>query len=147
MKKSLEASFWEKVNKDGPLPAHRPELGNCWLWTKGASVRGSISYGRFQGEYAHRVAMRLSGHEPSKLHVDHLCRVTLCVRPTHLEYVTQQENNRRQPHSRQSHCKRGHELIDGNLYYDKHGYRGCRACALLRAKLFKQAKKFKEPAL
>src|SRR5690242_5800731 len=25
--------FWAKVDKDGPIPPHRSELGPCWLWT------------------------------------------------------------------------------------------------------------------
>ena len=25
--------FYENVNKDGPVPAHRPDLGPCWVWT------------------------------------------------------------------------------------------------------------------
>ncbi len=35
--------FWSKVDKDGPVPAHRPDLGPCWLWTA-ARTHG---YGRF----------------------------------------------------------------------------------------------------
>lgn len=35
----LEERFWAKVNKDGPIPEHRPELGPCWVWT------GSLSRG------------------------------------------------------------------------------------------------------
>lgn len=31
--------FWEKVNKDGPIPEHQPELGPCWEWTGATTVR------------------------------------------------------------------------------------------------------------
>lgn len=37
--------FWEKVNKAGPVPAHRPELGPCWIWMGAKSRDG---YGRFR---------------------------------------------------------------------------------------------------
>ena len=28
-----EELFWSKVDKDGPIPEFRPDLGPCWLWT------------------------------------------------------------------------------------------------------------------
>src|SRR5690348_8449196 len=31
--------FWAKVDKNGPVPEYRPDLGPCWLWT--ASTRPS----------------------------------------------------------------------------------------------------------
>src|SRR5687767_3489091 len=36
--------FWAKVNKNGPIPEHRPDLGPCWLWTA-ALTKG---YGQFR---------------------------------------------------------------------------------------------------
>src|SRR5438477_8325240 len=24
-------TFWKRVDKNGPVPAHRPELGPCWI--------------------------------------------------------------------------------------------------------------------
>src|SRR6478609_5365672 len=30
---SFRDRFWKKVDKNGPIPAHRPELGPCWIWT------------------------------------------------------------------------------------------------------------------
>src|SRR5689334_22820694 len=32
LRRPLEDTFWPKVNKTGPIPAHRPELGPCWEW-------------------------------------------------------------------------------------------------------------------
>jgi hypothetical protein len=90
-----EVAFWAKVNKDGPLSAHRPDLGPCWLWTA-----AHHRYGIFQPEkgnqLAHRIAYEmLVGPVPEGLELDHLCRVTLCVNPAHLEPVTHRENVRR----------------------------------------------------
>ena len=28
---TLAERFWAKVNKDGPVPEHRPDLGPCWI--------------------------------------------------------------------------------------------------------------------
>ena len=80
----MSARFWAKVNV---------QPTGCWLWT-GAQVKG---YGRlrFGGRVqpAHRVAYEMMvGPIPSGLTLDHLCHVKACVRPSHLEPVTQAEN-------------------------------------------------------
>lgn len=73
----------------------------CWIWQKGVDHKGSESaYGRkwHEGRYhpAHRFYYeRQYGPLPAGLAPDHLCKVTLCVRPDHLEPVTTTENNRR----------------------------------------------------
>ncbi len=38
----LADRFWAKVNKDGPIPAHMPHLGPCWLWTGPPTRRRGI---------------------------------------------------------------------------------------------------------
>ncbi len=49
-----------------------------------------------RSDYAHRVVWRrVYGPIPAGLTVDHVCRVTLCQRPDHLELVTKAENTRR----------------------------------------------------
>lgn len=63
-------------------------------------ARSSSGYGvltvQQQSVLAHRYALQLAGVVvPEGYHVDHLCRVRLCVEPSHLEPVTQAENNRR----------------------------------------------------
>jgi hypothetical protein len=75
--------FWGKVNKNGPVPEHRPELGPCWVWT-GATSKG---YGiASRSTRAHRMALSLSGIplEVGKV-CDHLCRNRCCVNPEHIE--------------------------------------------------------------
>ena len=90
--------FWGRVDPNGPIPAHRPELGPCWLWT---GDRWGF-YGSFRttsnGDraLAHRVAYELViGPIPDGLQLDHLCWTRLCVRPSHTEPVTPRVNTMR----------------------------------------------------
>jgi hypothetical protein len=85
------------TDKNGPIPAHRPELGPCWEWT---SARTPSGYARVKRQgrdsQAHRVAYEVHvGPIPDGLELDHLCRNRGCVRPDHLEPVTHAENMRR----------------------------------------------------
>jgi len=79
--------------------------GECWIWTgaRNPAGYGVIGVGR-RGEgtkLAHRLSYELhKGEIPEGLHLDHLCVRPACIRPEHLEAVTQQENNRRE-HERQ----------------------------------------------
>jgi hypothetical protein len=80
--------FMEKVS---------PQPNGCWLWT-GCSI--PAGYGqlwvRDRVVMAHRVSHELfKGPVPERLCIDHLCRVTSCVNPAHLEAVTYTENTRR----------------------------------------------------
>ena len=70
----------------------------CWLWTGTTDADG---YGRLGGHMAkdrmvHRVLYEaLEGPIPAGLTIDHLCFVTTCVNPDHLEPVSRAENARR----------------------------------------------------
>lgn len=94
----VEERFWSKVDRNGPIPAHRPELGPCWLWT-GAGAGGG-RYGVFTGAKdeclsAHRVSWELAhGPVPPGLEVLHACDRKPCVRPDHLFLGTQLDNVR-----------------------------------------------------
>ena len=124
--------FWVKVDKNGEIPAHNPELGRCWIWTAGGCGRRG-NYGKFHdGErrvYAHRWAWEsVNGQIPEGLTIDHLCRTTRCVNPKHLEPVTSGENTRR--YSRTiTECVHGHAYTKENTYIDPTGRRRCRECA------------------
>lgn len=114
----------------------------CLLWTGGQSGSG---YGTFfaNGKLmpAHRWIMnRANGPIPPELKVDHLCRRPLCVRPLHLEVVTQSVNVLRGVRPAQirakatarTHCDHGHSFAGDNLYVwtSKKGRtsRFCRTC-------------------
>lgn len=132
--------FWAKVNKDGPLPVLRPELGPCWLWTARTCTKG---YGMFwDGEkqvLSHRWAFVHSpdGEEiPIGLTIDHLCNRPTCQRKSHLEAVTRVENILRgdgngHHQTVKTHCSKGHPYTEGNFrIYD--GKRRCLVCDKLR---------------
>lgn len=129
------ARFWSKVNKGGPVPDGRPEIGPCWEWTSGRTAAG---YGRFylakrKPVYAHRYTWELlRGSIPDGLQIDHLCRNRACCNPDHLEPVTNRENGLRgvgaaAVNARKTHCKHGHEFTPENTYEGPRG-RQCRRC-------------------
>lgn len=120
-----EVRFWAKVDKT--------EM--CWLWTGWCTENG---YGKFtvagRRVFAHRWAYGAEvGPIPAGLVIDHLCRVKNCVRPSHLEVVTQRENNLRgvgvtAQNAKATVCAQGHPYDEANTIRTKEGYRLCRAC-------------------
>lgn len=128
MRGTLDERFFSKVwFTDG-----------CWLWIGAMYSNG---YGHFatssprKDHLAHRFAYeRLVGSIPVGLTLDHLCRNRACVRPDHLEPVTQEVNNRRGMgasgrHFRATHCPKGHPYDGENLYIRPDGMgRGCKEC-------------------
>ena len=127
--------FYSKIDQNGPIPAHRPELGPCWVWQ---GKPGSRGYGYFWYQDKKRLAHRfyyelLVGPIPDGLVIDHLCRNTMCVNPAHLEPVTDRVNIERGigPAARNmiaTHCFMNHEFDEENTYYDSRGDRCCRKC-------------------
>lgn len=139
--------FWSKVNKDGPIPQHKPELGPCWIWRGCGHAK---RYGQFSRTgtrekiYAHRYSYELHfGPIPDGLIIDHLCRNHSCVHPDHLEAVTMLENVRRglamtvsgaRVRAR-TYCPSGHPYSQENTYIRPgNGHRICRACVREREK-------------
>jgi hypothetical protein len=141
---SDRSRFWQKVDRNGGL-AHTLDplstaTGECWRWTAGTA--GARRYGSFRiGSrmiMAHRIAY-LDGSEGARIPegwvVDHLCRNVLCVRPSHLEPITQSENVRRGSHSlmNRSVCRNGHPLKPENILRvrrsDSRFINACKTCS------------------
>lgn len=135
-RKTDEERFLSKVDKAGPVPACRPDLGPCWQWT-GSLIKGS-GYAQFwlsgTNRLAHRVAWRMrNGDIPEGLQIDHLCRNRACVNPDHMEVVTGLVNTHRGTSPAacnvgKTHCPKGHPYEGGNLYIGSEGRRVCRQC-------------------
>lgn len=128
--------FWKKVDKNGPIPEHRPELGPCWVWM---GILNNWHYGhfRFNGKryLTHKFAWKIKrGEVPLGKELDHLCNLPKCVNPNHLEAVTHQENMRRGLNSptgtnfRKTHCIYRHEFNQENTEIRYNGFRRCKIC-------------------
>jgi hypothetical protein len=146
---SIHERFWAKVDKNGPIPADRPDLGPCWIWT-GSIRRGpNGGYGRFRMDpntlvHAHCFSYEEArGPIPNGLVPDHLCRVRRCVNDSHLELVTNKENVLRGSgitavQARKTHCFRGHPLSGTNLVgHLQRRVRECRICNKIRKDKFR----------
>lgn len=112
----------------------------CWEWRKPDPSNG---YGRLKPGgrgtptvLAHHVVYELMvGPIPAGLQLDHVCRQRACVRPDHLEPVTQRENILRGEgfagrNARKTHCPQGHPYDEANTYRipSRPNARYCRAC-------------------
>ena len=119
MDEGQKAAFWSLVEKLAD--------NGCWLWRGSSRSKENRlnpePYGVFilaphETRYAHRIAYIASGLPLEEWQVlDHLCRVHLCVKPSHLEQVTDGINLRRGEgfvglNSRKTECKSGHSLED-----------------------------------
>ena len=94
-----ESRFWHLVNKNGPIPAHCPELGPCWEWQARRSKQG---YGQFSQinpkkstVLAHRwIFQKRHGLLPWEIAVCHKCDNPSCIRDEHLFAGTRKDNKR-----------------------------------------------------
>ena len=123
--------FAEKIDMHGPTPVDRPDLGACWVWCAAEDGHGYgvfWSKGRAVKAYCFSYEMFV-GPVPDELVLDHLCRNPACVRPDHLEPVTQRINLLRGKgfaavNARKSRCPRGHLYS----HVASTGWRRCRQC-------------------
>ena len=130
--------FRSKVNIGSP--------SDCWEWIGALTNKGYGNFylggGRAAPRYtcAHRYSYeRLIGPIPDGLFLDHLCRNTKCVNPSHLEPVTNRENSRRghHPQSLVTHCPQGHSYdIHGVCYPSRPRKRVCVLCKRLKGNAY-----------
>ena len=129
------ARFDEYVDKGGPVPELRPDLGPCWEWT---GARNAHGYGvipkPFMGtRLAHRASLALDlGEAVTAEAVMHLCDNPACCRPSHLKSGTQRENlldakqkgRTRSGKEGMTECANGHARIPENTsrYMRPDGY-------------------------
>lgn len=132
-------------------PNHVVDANGCWIWqgyvmpngygTK--ACRKNDGSGSRTVMTAHRYYyIHFKGEVPLECHIDHLCRVTRCVNPDHLEAVSPSENSKRSSSDRGrrrtlgSTCKNGH-IIDGfnamekkriNAFGEETAGLACRQC-------------------
>ena len=113
--KTPEERFWEKVDKNGPIPG-QTSLGPCWVW-KGA--RTPAGYGHFteskkDGVTRNSVSayvysyMLKHGKKPEEgQFVCHACDNRLCVNPDHLWLGTRDDN--------MADCGRKGRIVNGKI--------------------------------
>lgn len=119
--------FWPKVSK-----ANHPK--GCWVWRAAKDRKGYGYFGWNHISYAHRFVYEANyGPIPEGMTIHHVCGTTSCVRPSHLEPLSDEENNRRADtfrfrNRRKTHCKHGHPFDSSNTYIRPAGERECRTC-------------------
>ena len=123
----------------------------CWEWY--GSRRGGRHGKWYSGVtvsgkqwYAHRLTYAIyNGDLVDGLQIDHLCRNTRCVNPSHLEQVEGIENWKRgesvtRMKQLQTHCRNGHEFTPENTYIHRRkgrkNARDCRTCVLIAQKAY-----------
>lgn len=131
-----------QLNLDSPMRCRNPlgyivQENGCWEWV-GCITRTGYGLARPHGRkgggtQAHRAVYQMMvGPIPEGLVLHHVCRNRLCVRPDHLEAVTQHENllmdgSTIASQVARTHCPQGHPYAGDNLIA-RDGRRHCRAC-------------------
>jgi hypothetical protein len=91
----------------------------CWIWDLYVTKDGypKVHHLRGKNQVAHRMSYEIAnGPIPPNYEVDHLCRVTCCINPDHLEAVTPEENMRRKAlaYRQPTYCRKGHKFDADN---------------------------------
>jgi len=109
----------------------------CLLWTDKPWNKYGILRMGCRNQRAHVLSYEhYVGPVPNGLELDHLCRNTLCVNPTHLEAVTHKVNVLRgegwaAKNARKTHCPQGHSYAVHAVYYrrrDGTEFKQCGTC-------------------
>jgi hypothetical protein len=139
-----ESHGWDYLVRSDAAAARMISIDDagCWLWTGAGSGRYGQLMRNSVNLYAHRYTYELLvGPIPPGLQIDHLCRVTSCVNPAHLEAVTPLENTRRsRGNVSKTHCPQGHPYSGDNLGRWR-GRRYCRTCRIACCRAWRAARK------
>lgn len=120
----------------------KDEQTGCIVWRGAVDKRG---YGRIADDtgwydMAHRLSYKLNvGEIPDGLVIHHKCYNTRCVNPEHLESTTHYDNvvtkgktNASYLNSIKTHCNKGHEFRESNIYWHTNKWgkknRTCKVC-------------------
>lgn len=128
--------------KEKILKNIRLNENGCWLWVGKLNKNGYSTLSHMdQTVSGHRLSFETFRYKiPKNKVIDHICRVTACVNPEHLDAVSIKDNNRRAKNlnREKTHCKRGHEYTNENTYVEHnnkgHTSRQCRKCNALNAR-------------
>ena len=124
----------------------RSDSDGCWIWTGTARPDGYGQYtiavnGKKTIYKSHRLCYELSiGPIPDGAHLHHVCMNRACVNPLHLEPM-QPSAHEKLHHVRQTHCLRGHEFTDDNVYVRSNGGRTCKICSDVYQKVHEALRK------
>lgn len=114
------------------------ESGECWEWKGGRVQKNGRGKFLLNGKdmYVHRASYLLFvGELEFGKHVHHLCDNRKCVRPDHLQALSNTDHQKvesvdggvAQRQRDKTHCPRGHEYTEENTYHSAKG-RHCRTC-------------------
>ena len=113
----------------------------CWAWSGIMNANGyTYTHWRKKIWSAHKFAYEVyKDRVPVGLELDHLCRVTWCVNPEHLEAVTHKVNRERGSAAK-LFCRQGHLLDADNTYHyiTRDGILRSRYCKQCRTETKKQ---------
>lgn len=109
-----EQRFWQYVEK----------TDDCWLWTGGCSDNG---YGNFRGANSRQIGAHVFSYElengpvPDDQMLDHRCRRSACVRPSHLRVVPNKKNQEHRDGPNRDNNSSG--VLGVHRYVDRDRYR------------------------
>ncbi len=116
--------FWNNVTK----------TDSCWNWNNTNYFRiEKLPF--FPSRFSYEIT---NGKIAEGLKVYHNCNNPKCVKPSHLESLTQKElvlrgNGAPAINKKKSCCIRGHLLTGDNLYLSKNNSRECKICKKARS--------------